>query len=396
MKTLFATLILLLTLQAQGQFPIVENYVDPTSGEGLSGWNGPLADLRGKLDKDKNYAVAIFHKPVNAFLFQKMFWFKNTLIAAQKGLKADSHGKLGHFQVAWRCQVPGGSPIEGLTGQSGEQDYQGIKMLTELGYGMSILFANFTDGFLQSSIASEQRIAFKEDGYGFNWVAFEISQDDCEQGLFYLSEYIRAKAYRNFSFVKDPNKLEGGGCTSFASELLFQFGAFRSTLIDAWRTKFGVPKAYLANPKASTLPDNTDLPNWLNQDRFTRRKANLFTMAYLPSFASKKNQVEADMYDSELILYTIQSIINRAHQERPDKFPKNFKPLQRKAYGLKKEKSGRIAPGGSKGYIIVDKDLDFAYERLYNYVHHKNIKVPRFKYTHLNGEPGLIFKKAAW
>lgn len=392
---------LLFFLTQAGAFADYEsfiNYRDPVDGESLQGWYGPMADLKDQLDPDKNYAVAILHNPINAFLFQDIRWFRSTVVAVRKELRGNHAGKLGHFQVAWSCKVGGESRQYGMTGQTGELSGQGVRMLTELGYGMSLFFANFTDGYLQSAKASGHRIPGSTETYGFNWVAFEISESDCEQGLYYMDQYIESMAYQNFSFIKDPNQLEGGGCTSFASELLFQFGAWKSKLLKAWQTEFGIPKNTLKNPRASALPANTQLPAFLSEKPYTNKSVNIFSMILRADFHLKKNQVKAKIYDTELIIHTLRSMVARAYSEKPKSFPRNYVMKPRKAYGLVHHKTNPnlLQSGASKHYVLVDQGLDFSFKRLSDYIFHPDIRLPEFSYQELDTVPGVVFERAVW
>ncbi len=371
------------------------NYRDPVDGQSLHGWHGPLEDFKNQLPAGKNYVIAVLHKPVNAFLFQDIYWFRGSVLAARKQLRNDSHGQLGHFQVAWSCRVPGKTGrYYGMTGQTGEQTYQGKRMLLELGYGMSLMFANFTDGYLQSSEASAVRVWDSPDDHGFSWVAFEISDDDCANGIYFLDRYIKSEAYQNFSFVLDPNKLEGGGCTSFASELLFQFGMMRATLINAWKTQFKIPWYYIANRQR--LPENTELPTWMFEEKFTENRTDMFQMGILPVVSRRSQDVVAEVYDPELITFTLDSMIRRAQMEKPQLFPDSFALPLRKAFGLRYGANGKARQGGRRDSIFIDQNLHWSFARLYNYVNHPQIELPALRYSQLNGVPGVIFESAVW
>ena len=396
MKSFIGLLTICYCIFASADYENLVNYRDPVDGESLHGWHGPLEGLKAKLNPNKNYAVAILLHPVNAFLFQDVRWFRSTVVAVRKELESNAHGKLGHFQVAWSCKVPGNKRMYGMTGQTGERQYQGFNMLTKLGYGMSLFFANFTDGYLQSSPGSAARVA--PSPYGFTWVAFEIGQEDCEQGLFFLDQYIESKAYQNFSFVKDPNQLQGGGCTSFAAELLFQLGAFKGKLINAWQTDFEIPMNTLRNPEASQLPARTELPRFLYEEQYVKSKVSIFSMVLRADFYRRKNHVKAHIYDTELILHSLSSMLSRAHAEQPQVFPAGYKPDQRKAFGLVRRRTNKalLMSGSTRDFVLVDSDLHFSFKRLTDYINHKDIPLPGVRYQELEGQSGLIFKKAVW
>lgn len=375
------------------------NYLNSYDQKPIQGWHGPLLELKKRLHPQKNYVIGILHKPVNAFLFQNIELFRHSVIGAEKALKSNASGKLGHMQVAWACRLPGEKTVQyGFTGQSGESQNQGPQMLLDHGFGMSLMFANFTDGHLASSENQTQRIikSNSPEGYGFQWVAFEISPEDCQYGLDYLNSYIRDKAYQNFAFALDPSKFEGGGCTSLGVELLFQFGGLSEDLVDMYKTQLWIPKSYLANPQLeSPLPD-TMLPGWMNTPEYQERKVNLFNLVFLPNFSLKKNQVPLKLTDTELILYSFKRMVQRAqlHSFRGE-FPKNFKLEDRKAYGLKRIRPYQtIQSGASFDYVLVNEKLDPSFEKIHQYISSK--KLPAFTVEQLNGTPGVIFSESVW
>jgi len=397
LKTLCLMTIFLFMSPAHSYLDNVKAYTDPVDQQTMNGWHGPMARLKKQLNPKKNYVVAILHRPVNAFLMQDMYHFRSSVASSRRELKKDSIGKLGHFQVAWTCKLPGEKKRRvGMTGQTGENSGQGTQMLLDGGYGMSLFFATFTDGYLQSSFSQSERILRSSNSYGFDWVAFEISAEDCDYGLSYLDSYIDRRSYTNFSFTKKPEDFEGGGCTSFGSELFFQFGGASGGLVNKWVSKLLIPKSYLANPETSTLPVDTKLENWLYDEPYTRRRASIFSMAFLPNFSNKKKRITAEVYDTEKILYSIRELNRRALWRFKGSFPRGYKIPERKAFGLKADRSdsNHIVSGPRSEYVLVDEAYHKDFKEIQSYIDSKDI--PKARIGDINGTPGAIFEKAAW
>ncbi len=398
MKLLLFTLLtplLLFSVASAQSLDDFRNYRDLNDGKSLHGWYGPMQDFKRQLNPDRNYVIAILHHPANAFLFQNIYWFRNTVKAVRSQLKSNPHNQLGHFQVAWACKAPWSQErLYGITGQTGERTNQGQRMLLELDYGMSMMFANFTDGYLQSSQQSAQRIQQSASSYSFTWVAFEISEDDCLKGMAFLNKYIENESYRNFSFVNKPKNFEGGGCTSFGSELLHQFGGVSERLKEAWQIDFRIPWYFISN--SNQLPENTELLAWMFEDQFLENKTDMFQLGFLPVVSRRSTDEVANIFDPELITFSLNSMIERAFKQSPEKFPQAYRVRSRKAFGLQAKAKGRIRSGRKDQFVTIDEHLHGHFKGIYNYINHKNIQLPRHRFSVINGTPGVIFEQATW
>jgi hypothetical protein len=372
----------------------ISQYRDPIDGGSLTGWPGALKELSAQLPSQKDYVVLIMHRPMNAFLFQDFDWFRSTVLAAQRKLSGGTGGRIGHFQVAWACATTShGKKHFGITGQSGEMSEQSQKMVLDQGYGMATLFANFTDGYLESSAASSQRLTKSARRYGFDWLAFEISSSQCRKGLQFLNQYINQASYRNFSFDRNPFRLQGGGCTSFASALLYHFGVVGEQTVKSWQTVFSIPRAMVANPEGSVLPQDTELPAWLYQDPFRQRRVGLLKMGLMPNWSSTRTHIRHVLFDSEKIIHTVFELRKQAFRESLHSFPATYQlPSRRQAHGLRRDPDfpSSVIPSSRYHSVTVDHDLHPEFADITHRIRRQG--VGPFLFGELAGVGGLILK----
>jgi hypothetical protein len=183
------------------------------------------------LKADRNYIVLLKKSPEYVFDFRSADRLRRSMMTMNTGSM-----DLGHAMVAWQCRNGQGGMDRGATGQTGESQGQGLKMIRS-GWGLSTFMSSFSDGYLNTSKEVEKII---DEANGLNrlrFLAFEVSQTECTKMLNFLKTYIRHPNHpqQHFGLNLRPDKFEGGGCGSFAVTLLEQAGAFKSLTPNIWR-----------------------------------------------------------------------------------------------------------------------------------------------------------------
>jgi hypothetical protein len=213
-------------------------------------------------DPQGNY-ILVFAYPSSAYLD----WSGPSNLARTMGaslLARNLLGRpssLGHAQFAWYCQGEK-APITGAAGQSGEHHGQGLKALLG-GWGLSLLQLTYTDGNLETAEEVNQRIQNGMTSGQFSWLGLKVSAATCRKVADYVNAYQAAQAYQNYGFPVDPLKLEGGGCTSFASAAVTRSG-LNLPFQAHWTREYRLPEAQMGRaaspPPFSAIMGTAQVP----------------------------------------------------------------------------------------------------------------------------------------
>ncbi len=183
-------------------------------------WTGPLAELEKNLRENANYVVWI-HVPAqhpmdlrSAENFRR--WFNATPLTQLT---------ISHNMVAWRCRNEKGQMVTGATGITGSSNRQDAKAILA-GYGLSVFFSTFTDGHLNPQQEVGDYVMKNLRKRGAIFAGFEVTNEQCDSMQGFLADFVHhpSRPFEKFSAVQDPEKLEGGGCVTFASALLNKAG----------------------------------------------------------------------------------------------------------------------------------------------------------------------------
>ncbi len=170
---------------------------------------------------------------------------------------------IGHAQFAWHCRRPDGSLMaNGATGQSGQDNGQGLKALLA-GWGMSILELVYTDGHLESVAEVQDRINKGAASNQFSWSGFKVPYESCMAMAEYVESYTQAEAYKNYGFPVDPLNNEGGGCTSFANAAVSRTG-LDIPIAKNWVREYQVAESHMGRsddtPAVTTIVEKAGIP----------------------------------------------------------------------------------------------------------------------------------------
>jgi hypothetical protein len=138
---------------------------------------------------------------------------------------------ISHNMVAFTCHTRSGAVVTGATGMTGQNSSQEIGMILG-GYGLSVVVSNFMDGHLNPMKEVDEDISLNLKNRGAVFAGFEVSVDDCENMRNFLHAFVHHpnKPYRRFGLLPNPEKMEGGGCVSFASALLNHAGVLQPVI----------------------------------------------------------------------------------------------------------------------------------------------------------------------
>lgn len=307
-----------------------------TSFDEIEGRLPALENLR--MESNGSYVFLFLHPAGNVFDYREPERTRQSLHPSLSTLHKVPGG-IGHAQIAWRCSGSRGV-VEGATAQSGEGGDQTRKMIFS-GWGLSGAFSTYTDGVMQSNKAIEAALEKGKLGR-FTWIGFRVSNENCLHAAAFVREYWDREAYKNFGFLMDPDKLEGGGCTSFAGAFLRKAGVWRD-LTPLWRRTTAVPKNLLGcmfDPPENTLtPCRARNPL---QVRFITPSKILDG----PWRASEKSE-DLEFVDTELAVFTVMRLY--AH------FDKHFAGVLPRELVEQKRISRRVV--GPSGPVVVQEPL---------------------------------------
>jgi len=194
-------------------------------------FTGPLHELEKTFRDERNYIVWIHVPAQHPMDLRTSDRFRQWALATPVTQMTVSHN-----MVAFRCKNKNGEMVTGATGMTGASNLQDAKALLG-GYGISIFFATYTDGHLNPQQEVGDYITTNLSKRGAIFGGFEVTDEQCESMQSYLSAFVNhpGRPFENFSSVKDPEKMEGGGCVTFASVLLKKAGLLDTVIPSFYR-----------------------------------------------------------------------------------------------------------------------------------------------------------------
>jgi hypothetical protein len=274
-----------------------------------AGWNGSLAKLGKSLNPERNYIVLNFVEPTvpmdlrSAELFRRSFFVEGL----SQGL---SKPELGHSLIAWQCRDSLGSMHRGATGFTGESSGQTLKML-KTGWGLTPLASTFTDGFLQTpDLVADSMERAKKAGRHIWSVALEIDDEHCGRLYSFLYNFVyhpnRPMDY--FGLTVDPEKMQGGGCGSFAYAIAHALELFPSEMFQNLRRTLKAPSV-LFGFGLKAPEDTKPFRSKLELNGQTQNHVSMLRLLDGP-WSGPGPQESIELIDPEMFIFAVRTLQN--------------------------------------------------------------------------------------
>lgn len=276
--------------------------------KGLSGpWPASLARLSKNYLPNKSYLALVIRLSEANLDFRSPEHFKHGFLATPLA-KASL---ISHAGVGWHCGV-GDKLISGMAAQSGENNEQTVRMIVG-GWGLTALFANFTDGYLQPpAIFGDITI-----GQNLNWASprlmalvEEVDERRCQKVVSFVRQYAQVSPAtgrypgQNFGLRFKPENLEGGGCGSFAVAALNQADFFGEAEPYLWR-ELHFSMKLMGRPGPMEISD-VELPPWVEKIPLGREIP--FSRLQMSSWESDPQGPSLRVADPELIALFLRTV----------------------------------------------------------------------------------------
>lgn len=227
---------------------------------------------------------------------------------------------IGHAQFAWQCRLPNGKVLAGASGQSGQDNGQGVSGVLG-GWGLSLLELVYTDGHIERRKDVENRVIRGVNSHQFSWVGFKVPLENCLYLAKYVKDYIDKKAYQNYGFPVEPLKFQGGGCTSYTHAALMK-SKLNIPIMEEWTRDYKIPKKYMGRtkelPVKSIIVPQAKIPESYNTVKLTE-----FLLTEVTWADTGEAFVPFKYYDPELFYESFIHMENiyRSRQDMPTKPP---------------------------------------------------------------------------
>lgn len=333
-----------------------EPFEVPTAEEMISDfsqpWGAPLTELKSQMKRNGSYIYWVMVHPESPMDLRTPEKFRRFIVG-----NTPFKGGISHNMVAWSCEGARGRRVEGATAMSGESNGQSTKMILD-GFGLSTFFSTFTDGYIEHTESVQEGILDIGRKHGMSTIGFEVEPQQCQQMISFLKKFARHpnKPFTRFGLTPNPEKMEGGGCVTFAMALLNQAGIFRDLIPNFYRN-LSAPAELLGGNMP--LPPYTEMPNlrWLNGQPHRISMNRLLSTSWIPH----DKAVNLRIMDPELMLYSMRTIKDvYTTQFLPELSAAEAKDLERSSL---KARSVRSATGdgnsaGSAQYIPINDSFD--------------------------------------
>jgi len=362
MKTLLLTLLVLCPAFALASNPNGKNAnasqdaYEPTPSEMIEDfsqpWGAPLTELQPLMKRGKSYVFWLMVPPESPMDLRTPENFRRFIVG-----NTPFGGGISHNYVAWSCEGPGGRKLEGATAMSGESSGQSKKMILD-GFGLTTFFSTFTDGYIDHTISVQDGLLDIGRKHGLATLGFEVSPNECGQMVSFLKKFARHpnKPYSRFGLTPDPEKMEGGGCVTFAMVLLKKAGIFPNVIPLLYRN-LSAPRELLGGNMP--LPTATEVPGlpWLGGRSHQISMNRMLSTAWIPQDYS----VNLRVMDPELMLYAQKAIKDVYVGQFPAReSAAEFRYFERTTLGPRATRSatGDGNSAGSARYIPIDNSFD--------------------------------------
>ena len=327
--------------------------------------------------KEKSYLYLFVHPSYQVFDYSSSRDFQRSSIYTGTYEEDDSFSKkiadtlwgydlnsVGHVQFAWYCNSRN-DVYTGATGYTGEEDDQVSKMIDQ-GWGLTAMLSDFNDSsFEPEYYVTEDLETSWHNEEGYFWMAVEVDKSQCFNATFFIEDFIQ-KSPSVFSFNRDPEKFEGGVCSSVAASFFRHAKTKYQRLIEATHRSLRIPKKVLGNIPSAKLPKDVSLPKFV--ESLEEKKVEKINLILRPiEFHPHRNYENFNFYDPELMAYMIRRLeaeyiggrskmMGRKVIELNDK--QNF---SRKNTGYRKRKY-------STNYVEVSHKTDSSYKEVFETV----------------------------
>lgn len=352
----------------------------------------------------------------------------------------DTPKSVGHFMVAWRCSFEG-KHKKGMTAFGGENSNQTQKML-DRGFGLSSLFATYTDGFFFEPKPKKGRSDFfglyffrankakNPKAYmDMKWMGFQVSLEDCDRAIefvnyFYQTGDKRAKETQaqktkesqsqspifHFGFNFDPHKFNGAGCSSFGKAFLEFANVFQRTARH-WVRTIHIPSSLLGYPSKDLLPKDTLFPLTPQHPSLRAKNPSFESLLgtsqsqfqlFSRSWAYPKEDEESfrlDIVDLELVYYTIgelerlvtkKTTLNMTGFNLKPRFEKRFVTIDPNPYTVDRDGEEYT----DIEYFKIDRHLDKHTQRINeSLLQNTFFSSQKFTISEINGVKGLVINR---
>lgn len=273
------------------------------------GWFDDLGKLQAELDPKRSYVVLNMIEPGLPMDLRSAELFRRSYVAP--GL-SDSFNKpaLGHAIVAWQCARPGKKPVRGATGLTGEASGQSGQMV-KAGWGLTPIVSTYTDGYLQTAESIGSTLQWRKAKERMWSLAVEVEPAQCESMVRFLRAFLfhPSRPMNNFGLAVDPEKMQGGGCGSFASAMANHARLFPPAMIEAFHRQVSAPTSLFG--RGLPAPELV-IPFAVKNGRPGEiHKVSLLRFLDGP-WSGGGPQESIDIVDPELILF-VMSQIHKAH-----------------------------------------------------------------------------------
>ena len=179
----------------------------------------------------------------------------------------DGSIEIGHFEFAWSCAprtLPNGLRVDasGVTGHTGDANETAPGMIAS-GGGLSPLFYDYTDGYLESEAMVVQR--FRRSHETIKLLAVAVSPEQCRKVDDFVRRELKTSAYDHFSILADPAKFEGGVCWTTAKAATEHVPLLKS-FFESYQFQIDIPRKFMGRPHR--LADIAKLPSGFEEGNF--------------------------------------------------------------------------------------------------------------------------------
>lgn len=356
-----------------------------------------LLNANNLIAKDKSYLFMFVHPSYNVFDYSNSRDFQRSSII-EDGMWGYDLNSVGHVQFAWYCSTQN-DVYSGAAGYTGEEDDQVSKMV-EQGWGLTAMLSDFNDASLEPEnyVVEDLQTKWHNEDIGYFWMAVEVDVDQCFESQFFLEDFI-IKSPKTFSFTKDPDKYEGGVCSSVATSFFRAANTEYQEMIDATFRSVKISRTVLGNVPSAQLPENVDLPEFASTLPPKQiNKVNLI-LKNIP-FNPRSNYETFDFYDPELLIFMIKRL-EAEYVPGPSLMAErkvidlNVKDSKRNGNHFDRSQTGYRKNRYSTQYTPLSKDTDASYAKVHNVVKAFKRSNPRARIERkmLEGQAGIIINR---
>lgn len=355
--------------------------------------------------KDKSYLYMFVHPSYQVFDYSSARDFQRSSIytgtyetgASLTEKIADTLwgydlNSVGHIQFAWYCNSRN-DVYTGATGYTGEEDDQVSKMIDQ-GWGLTAMLADFKDGsFEPEQYVTEDLETSWHNEEGYFWMAVEVDKSQCFNATFFIEDFIQ-KAPSVFSFNRDPEKFEGGVCSSVAASFFRHAKTEYQSMIDATHRSVRISKEVLGNVPSAKLPEAVDLPDFA--ENLEEKKVDKMRLILRPiEFNPKRNYENFNFYDPELMAFMIRRLEAEYIGGKSKMMSRKKIQLNESRNHFSRRETGYRQRRYSTNYVEVSRKTDSSYQAVYDAVRRFKRNNPGMKVSRksIEGKPGIVIER---